>query len=453
MKKTEKREKNFTVVNPRAAGIDIGSMEHYVAIMTEDGESVVKRYRTYTPDLESMAEYLQSNGITTVAMESTGNYWIPLFSILESYGIEVNLVNARNLKNVSGRKTDVSDSQWIQKLHTFGLLRASFIPDEDTRKLRTYVRQRETIEKEKSRDLNQIGKVLSLMNIKLQNVVSDIEGVCSMKIIRDIASGVTEAKELSKHRDKKMKSSEEEIQLSLSGNYNSEHIFMLNQSLSSYDFHKNQMEECDKEIEKILSDLSSLNVKSEDNKKTKDSRKSKRKPRKNEYNFDINQYLKEIIKIDLTQVEGLQVKTILTVISEIGTDMSKWKTSKHFVSWLRLCPNPQISGGKVLRNKSMQTSNRVSKAFRIAAQSLHSSQTALGSFYRRLSHRKGAAIAIKAVARKLAIILYEMLSKGKEYIKKSMEYYEDKYKEQIIKNLNKKAEKYGFILQKVSAAS
>lgn len=452
MKKEGTKTKNFTVINPKAAGIDIGSMKHYVCVLTEEDEPVVRSFGTYTPDLNSLADYLISYGVNTVAMESTGNYWIPLFSILEGRGIDVCLVNARHVKNVSGRKTDVSDCQWIQKLHTFGLLGASFIPDEETRKLRTYVRQREDIEKEKSRDLQHIGKALGLMNIKLQHIVSDLEGVSAMSIILDIASGVTDATELSKHRNKRMKASEEEIKLSLSGNYSYEHLFMLKQSLSSYDFHKKQMVECEKEIELILSrhlrikeGNAQANVKSGN---VEEKQSKRRKSRKNEYNFDVNAYLKEIVKVDLTEVTGFQEKTILTIISEIGTDLSKWKTSKHFVSWLRLCPNPLISGDKVLKNRSMRTSNRVSKAFRIAAQSLHNSQTPLGSFYRRLSHLKGSPTAIKAVARKLAVIFYKMMVEGVEFVKHSLEYYESKYKEQIINSLYRKAKHYGYILQK-----
>lgn len=449
MKKSEENKNNFQVVNPHAGGIDVGSMEHYVAILTEEQKSEVKCFSTFTPDLEALAEYLVRNKVDTVAMESTGNYWIPLYTVLERHGIKVCLTNARTLKNVSGRKTDVSDCQWIQKLHTFGLLGASFIPDEATRELREFVRQRETIEKEKSRDMQLIGKALGLMNIKLQHVVSDLEGVSAMLIIRDIAGGVTDAKSLVNHRDKKMKASIEELELSLTGNYSYSHVFMLRQYLTNYDLHKRQLLECDKEIEDLLKAQSAQLEQSQGVESLNKLEEKIHKARKNEYTVDVKKYLRQIYGVDLTAVEGLKEKTLLTILSEVGSDLHSWRTEKHWTSWLRLCPNPEISGGKVLGHKNMKTDNRVSKAFRLGAQSLHHSNSPLGVFYRRISSKYGGPTAIKATARKLAIIFYKMVKNGTEYVRQNVEEYTAKCKEQFIKTMEKKAKKFGLELKPI----
>lgn len=442
----KKEEKNFKVINPKAAGIDVGSMLHYVSVPVELTEDSVRKFGGFTSDLEAIATWLSSLGVTTVAMESTGNYWIPLYDVLQSQGLEVYLVNARHVKNVSGRKTDVSDCQWLQKLHTFGLLSASFIPEEQIRKLRSYVRQRNNIEIDKGKDLQHIQRSLTNMNVKLQHLVSDIEGVAAMKIIKDIVSGITDPKILAGHRTKGMKASAEEIEKSLEGNYSEEHMFTMIQAMESYYFHLGQMQKCDEKIELLLGQMSPIK-----NNEKFETRLKKRKTRKNQYKFDLNSYLKEILGVDLTKVDGVDENTILEVISETGTDLSKWRTVKHFTSWLKLCPNPAISGGRVLGNKGSKTSSRAAKAFRLAARSLHSSKSYLGALYRRLSYKKGSSTAIKAVARKLAVIFYKMVTEKTVFIKTEMETYNEIYKARIIKTLRKKAQSMGFELKEADS--
>ncbi len=455
MKKRDKRkgEKDFDIRNPNSAGIDIGSSLHYVAVSEDKDSNPIREFGTTTQDLEEIVKWLLSLGITTVAMESTGIYWIPLYDMLESHGIEVYLVNARHLKNVSGRKNDADDSEWIMKLHTYGLLNRSFIPNELTRKLRSYVRQRESMETLKARDLTQIGMALHVMNIKLQNIVSSLEGVSSMNIIRAIVSGVDSPEELIKYWNNQMKASCEEAIQSLKGNYKEENIFILSQFLSSYDFHKSQMLECEQKIEEVLQQMSSISSDKKDvaNNKEGSTNKKKRKARKNEYNFDAVDYLKKITGVDLTAVDGFDVNTILAIISETGTDMSKFKTSKHFVSWLRLCPNPKISGGKIIGYKKNTTSSRASKAFRLAAQSLHSSKCYLGYYFRKIGYKRGNPVAIKAVARKLAIIFYNMLNQRQEYNKINIEEMNKKNEIKIYNNLENKAKKLGYKLVKEAA--
>lgn len=431
-------QKNFKVINPFAAGIDVGSMMHYVAVPTALSKDTVRKFGSFTSDLEEIGDWLTSIGVTTVAMESTGNYWIPLYDILQKKGLEVYLVNARHVKNVSGRKTDVSDCQWLQKLHTFGLLAASFIPEEKIRQLRSYVRQRNNIEIEKAKDLQHIQRSLTNMNIKLQHLVSDIEGITAMRIVLDIASGTSDPKILAGHKAVGMKASISEIEKSLEGNYSEEHLFTLNQALESYHFHKKQMSDCDTKIEALLSEMATGKPALELNTRTKS-----RKTRKNQYKFDLKSYLNEILSVDLTSIEGIDENTVLEVISETGTDLSKWRTAKHFTSWLRLSPNPAISGGKVLGNKGSKTASRASKAFRLAARSLHSSKSYLGETYRRISHRKGSATAIKAVARKLAVIFYKMVTQQEEYIKPDLSIYNKRYKDNLVRNFLKKAERMG----------
>jgi transposase len=452
MKKREKRKRrdDLDIINPDAAGIDIGSSIHYVAVSENKDSSPVREFGTTTKDLEAILQWLLSLAIKTVAMESTGIYWIPLYDILESHGIEVYLVNARHLKNVSGKKNDADDSDWIRKLHSYGLLNRSFIPNELTRKLRSYVRQRESMETLKAKDLTQIGMIMHTMNIKLQNIVSSLEGVSSMNIIRAIVSGENSPEELIKYWSTQMKASSEEAQQSLKGNYKEENIFILSQALSSYDFHKSQMLGCELKIEEVLLQMSAISVNKEDiavNSKSSTNKK-KRKARKNEYNFDAVEYLKNITGVDLTAVDGFDVNTILAIISETGTDMSKFKTAKHFVSWLRLCPNPKISGGKIIGYKKNTTSSRAAKAFRLSAQALHSSKGYLGYYFRKVAYKRGNPVAIKALARKLAIIFYYMLSRKQEYVKLNIEEMNKKNKKKILSNLETKAKNLGYKLVK-----
>lgn len=453
-KKTAKsKAADFPLINPRAAGIDVASMVHYVAVPAALSEQPVRHFGAFTSDLEALADWLVGLGISTVAMESTGNYWLCLYAILEARGMEVCLVNARHMKQVSGRKTDVSDCQWLQQLHMYGLLAASFIPDELTRQLRCYVRQRNAIEQEKARDLQHLQRSLTNMNIKLQHVISDIEGVAGMQIIEAIAAGQTKPAELAQYRSKAMKATAAEFTESLQGNYSPEHVFTIQQALESYHFHLGQMRACERKIEQLLATMTTAGA-AEDTGAAEDnfvSRAKSRKTRKNQYSFDLSCYLQQLLGVDLTQVDGLGEDTVLEVVSETGTDLSKWPTPKHFTSWLKLCPNPAKSGGKVLGHKGNKTSSRAAKAFRLAARSLHSSQHQLGVLYRRISHKKGPATAIKAVARKLAVIFYQMVRKKTAYQPSQPMAYEAKLKERMIKNLKKKAQALGLEVMNITS--
>lgn len=437
------------VVHAKAAGIDVASMVHYVAVPVGLCAQPVRHFGAFTADLEALAAWLVSVGITTVAMESTGNYWLSLYEVLEANGLEVCLVNARHLKNVSGRKTDVADCQWLQQLHSYGLLSPSFIPDELTRPLRCYVRQRNALEKEKARDLQHLQRSLTNMNLKLQHVLSDIEGVVGMQIIEAIAAGESDAAVLARYRSKAMKATEAELVECLRGNYRAEHIFCLQQALASYRFHIGQMRACEEKIEQLLA-ARATGVDSAE-KEAFVARPKSQKVRKNQYSFDVSSYLQQLLGVDLTQVAGLGEATVLDVVSETGTDLSKWPSAKHFTSWLKLCPNPAKSGGKVLGHKGNKTSSRATQAFRLAARALHSSQHPLGVLYRRISHRKGAATAIKAVARKLAVLFYQMVSKKTAYCPVETAGDEAKLKERMIKNLRKKALALGLEVKKISA--
>jgi len=455
MKKRDKRkeEKDLEIKNPNAAGIDIGASLHYVAVSENKDSKPIREFGATTQDLEEIVKWLTSLGITTVAMESTSIYWIPLYDMLEAAGIEVILVNAKHLKNVSGRKSDVTDCEWLRKLHTYGLLNRSFIPNELTRKLRSYVRQRGSMETLKAKDLTRIGMALHTMNIKLQNIVSSLEGVSSMEIIRAIVSGEHSTEELVKYWKKQMKASRDTARRALEGNYKEENIFILGQTLSSYDFHRSQMLECEHKIEEVLKQMSSISVNKQDiviDKKDV-SNKKKRKARKNEYHFDAVEYLNEITGVDLTAVDGFDVNTILEITSETGTDLSKFPTSKHFVGWLRLCPNPRISGGKIIGYKKNTSSSRAAKAFRLAAQALHSSKSYLGYIFRKIAYKRGNPVAIKAVARKLAIIFYNMITKRQEYNRLDIEEMNKKNEKVILNNLEKKAKNLGYKLVKEAA--
>ncbi|MCP3678804.1 MAG: IS110 family transposase [Gammaproteobacteria bacterium] len=436
-------------INLYASGIDIGSSEIYVAVAEEhDGESV-RKFATFTHDLYQIAYWLQFCNIKTVAMESTGIYWIPLYEILVEKGIEVYLVNARDVKNVSGRKTDILDCQWLQQLHTYGLLRGSFRPEKDICELRDLIRHRDNLIRHRASHIQHMQKALHMMNIQLDNVISDITGVTGMKIVRAILEGERNTEVLASYRNPHCKNPEKVIEESLKGTYKKEYLFQLRQALNLYDYYTKLIKECDIEIEKIYAQFP---IKVDLQEKPLQPQKSARVlPRKNEPDFNLRTYLYQMCGVDLTMVDGLNVLTVQTVISEIGIDMRKWKTVKHFTSWLGLCPYNDISGGKILNTKTKKTKNRANTALRQAAQSLHHSNSAMGAYYRRMRARLGAPKAITATAHKLARIIYYMLKYNVEFIDLGANYYEQKYKDREIKNLKRKAAKLG--LQVVEAAA
>ncbi len=433
---------DFSVVHPHAAGIDIGATFHVVAVSPECDPIPVRQFQSFTTDLHRLSRWLREVGVTSVAMESTGVYWIPVFEILESDGFEVILVNARDVKQVPGRKSDYNDAQWIQKLHQFGLLRASFRPSERIAGLRAYLRHRERLIEYGAAHIQHMQKALMQMNLQLHHVVSDITGVTGMRIIRDIISGERSAATLATHRDNRCGKSEETIAAALTGNYRDEHVFALKQAVELYDFYQERIEECDKEIERAVAGLNQEKA-SPDTPLPKARRRTKHR---NEPDFAMRDALYTLTGVDLTQINGFGPYTALRLVGECGDDMSKWPTQKHFTSWLSLSPGNKISGGKILSSKTGRTKNRATTLLRIAAVNVGKTETALGAFCRRLAARVGKAKAVTATARKLAILFYSLMKHGKAYVEPGAEYYETQYRNRVVLNLKKRAKRLGYEL-------
>ncbi len=379
------RGPGLPTVHRHAAGIDIGSTFHVVAVPQECDEQPVRSFQSFTGDLHRLADWLAERAITTIAMESTGIYWVPVFEILESRGFEVLLVNARTVKNVPGRKTDVKDAQWIQQLHEHGLLRGSFRPREGIAALRAYLRHRDRLVEYAASHIQHMQKALMQMNVQLHHVVSDITGVTGMRIIRAIVNGEQRPDVLVTHRDDRCRASVATICQALTGNYRAEHVFALQQALELYDVYQAKITSCDVVIEHALADLNTDTHEPEE--PLPRSRSKKRQ--KNEPKFDVRTALYVLVGLDLTQIHGLGPYSALKLIGECGDDMSRWPTPKHFTSWLTLSPGNKISGGKVLNSRSRRSSNRAAKLFRISAVSVGRTSTALGAFYRRLAARVG----------------------------------------------------------------
>lgn len=443
--KRQEKVKDFNSleqINLNAAGIDIGGEEVYVAVPRGRDEESVKSFLTFTADLHHLADWLATCEIETIAMEATGVYWIPLFEILESRGFEVYLVNARHIKNVSGRKSDVLDCQWIQQLHTYGLLQPSFRPPEQICAIRSLVRHRDMLIKYRSAHIQHMQKALTVMNLRLTNVLSDITGVTGMKIIRAILAGERDPEVLASYRHSNCAKSKVEITKSLEGHYKREHLFALKQAVELYDIYDRQLQDCDAELEKLYQEFDLP-----DKPGTPPPDPHKRKRRKNQPHSDLAQSLYRMTGIDLTQVDGLEAMSIQVILSEIGTDMSPWPTVKHFASWLRLSPNNKVTGGKVKQRGTLPSQNRANTAFRLAAQSLARSDCALGAFYRRIRARHGGPKAVTATAHKLARIVYIMLKNRQPYHDPGADYYEEQYRLRAIRNLQRKASKLGLRLE------
>ena len=430
-------------LNLNAAGIDIGAEEHYVAVppgRDSEGQDV-RHFSTFTADLYKLADWLKQCDIDTVAMESTGVYWIPLFEILDEQGFDVRLVNPRNVKNAPGRKTDVLDCQWIQQLHTYGLLQGAFRPPDHICRLRSYLRQRAMLISYGSHHIQHMQKALEQMNVKLGQVISDVTGVTGMNIIRAIIAGERNPAKLAQLRNACCRNDEATIAKALQGNWRSEHVFALQQAVELYDFYKDKIGACELQIQKHL-DL--FENRSNGTDLEKPSGRSKKSADK--INFDARNYLYRITGVDLTRIEGIEAPTALNIIGEVGFDMSPWPTQKHFASWLGLCPGSKISGGKVLSSKTKPTANRAAHAFRLAAYSLQRSNSAIGAFLRRKKAQLGAPKAITATAHKIARIFYNMLKHGKEYVDLGQQYYEQRYQERVLANLKRKAKYLGYNL-------
>jgi transposase len=439
MKKEVKNE--FRLVHPNAAGIDIAKDVHYASVPADRDETPVRHFGSYTEDLHELARWLKQCEIDTVAMESTGIYWVQLFLILEEYGFDVFLVNARHIKNVTGRKSDVLDCQWIQQLHSFGLLNKSFQPENEIRELRTYMRHRKSLTQSYASQIQLMQKAFEQMNIKLQNVLTDICGKSGQFIIQAILAGERDPEVLVELVDHQVKASKEEIKKSLVGNWRAEHLFELKQAYELYLFFKEKISECDTQIENVLRKLDSGELTQEGGTKM---------PRgvytKNRFNFNATNYLKGVIGIDVTKIFGISEVLALEIISETGIDMTKWPTKKHFTSWLNLVPNNRTSGGKLLKPKKVKKKNKAGQAFLMAAFALQRSNHWLGAFYRRIKAKQGPAVANKATARKIALIFYDMIKFQREFSPINNEVYNKHFAEQRIKYISSQAVKLGFQL-------
>jgi transposase len=437
------RNRNFSraglsLTHPNAAGVDVGSAAHYVAVPADRDEQPVREFKSFTVDLIALADWLERCGVEIVAMESTGVYWIPLYELLERRGFKVLLVNARHVKNVSGRKSDVLDCQWLQQLLTYGLLNGAFRPGDQVCELRAVARQRATLLRTQGRYVQHMQKALTQMNIQLANVISDVAGVTGLKIVRAIVDGERDPQELAEYRDVRIKASREEIAKSLHGNWRGEHLFALKQALAGFDFCVTQLGECDAEIEQRMKALHAH--------EGKPAKGKKRSRARNAPKFDVREHLFKVCGVDLTRIDGIDVTTAMTVIAEIGPDMSRFETVKHFTSWLGLCPGTKISGGKKLGAKSKRSANRATQALKLAAAALRSSKSALGAYYRRMCARMDKAKAVTAAAHKLARLVYIMLTRGEEYTDQGQQYYEERYRERVVRQLSKRARELGMEL-------
>jgi transposase len=398
-----------------------------------------------------MAEWLTQCGIRTVAMQSTGVYWIAVYDILEAAGLEVYLVNARETKNLPGRKTDVQESQWLMKLHTYGLLRNSFRPSQEIRTLRTYWRQRQDLVRSAGRHIQRMQKALTQMNIQLANVLSDISGKSGQAIIKAILAGERDPHELAALCDCRVEATEEEVARSLEGNWQVDLLFVLQQEQEGYEFCQKQMAECDRHLQEYLQHRPD---RSQGATLPEETRKGRRKKKKgNSPQFDLRAELFRMVGTDLTRIDSIDVMTAMTILSEAGWDMSKWKTENHFVSWLRLSPDNKISGGKIIGKGRMPTNNRATTVLRMAASTLRESDSYLGAQFRRLRARLGPPVATKAMAAKLARLVYRMLRYGMKYVDQGAECYDAQYRKQQVIHLKRKAAQLGLQIIEVAAAA
>jgi transposase len=429
-------------INPDAAGIDCGSELHYVAVPPGRQPESVRCFRTFTADLHSLAGWLVKCGIKTVAMEATGVYWIPVYEILEERGLEVLLVNARHVRNVPGRKSDVSDCEWLQELHSLGLLRGGFRPTAEIAALRSYLRHRETPIQDAATTINRMQKALVQMNLQLHIVVSDITGTTGLRILREIVRGETDPRRLAVHRDAHCKASEAEIAAALTGHYRPEQLFVLRQNLELHDVLNDRVKSCDAQIESHLMGLTAAIARQT----PLPPARVRRKPRRHEPGFDVRTPLHVLSGVDISQVDGIGPYNALRLISEIGTDMSRWPTERHFTSWLTLAPDNRVSGGRLLSSRTRPSANRAAMVLRMAAMSLVRTQTALGAFYRRLPYRIGRAKAITATARKLAILVYRSLKGNFTYSDPGAAAYDLKHRQATVRTLSRRAAALGFNL-------
>jgi transposase len=452
----------LTIVHPNAGGIDVGNESHFVAVPPDRDPHPVQEFGCWTADLKRMAAWLSACRIDTVALQATGVYSIPLYDILTGHGIRVVLVNAQHTKNVPGRKSDVQECQWLMKLHTYGLLRDSFRLEEKMESVRTIWRLRDRHVKDASRAVQHMQKALTKMNIQLANVISDITGVSGQAIIAEILKGERDPWKLADLKHEMVKASREEVARSLEGNWRADLLFELRQAVDSYHFAHQQMRECDRKLQSFLASLPTRTLERPSQSgdapaaTTPQQKKARKKPktRRNEPTIDLKAELKRICGVDLTSIDGIDVITAQTVLSEIGTDMSGFPTENHFASWLGLTPSKDISGGKVIGPGKKKVQNRVAMAFRMAATTLLNSKTYLGSRYRHLRRQLPSyAAAIKAMARYLAVLVYRLLTRGEAWVDRGAAKFEQRRAEWELASLNSKARAKGLKLVPITPAS
>jgi transposase len=422
-------------VFPNAAGIDVGASSHWVAVPPHLAEESVREFGPMTGDLNAMADWLLACGVDTVALESTGVYWIPVYEVLEQRGLKVWLVDARQMKYVPGRKSDVQDCQWLQKLMSLGFLRAAWRPDGEVCTVRAVARQREVLLAEQASWIQRMQKALVQMNIQLTEVLTDVMGMTGQAIIRSIVAGERDPKALARHRDGRVKASAEAIAKALTGNWRDEHVFVLRQSLAMYDDIARHLSECDTKLQALLTELGQAKV---------DLGKAPRAGSKLRKEFDARQILANWAGVDLTRINGLGLGAVMKILSELGPDLGRFETVKHFCSWLGVCPGTKISGGKVLSAKTKRSANRVRQALKMAAMSLSHSDSALGAFYRRLCSRMDKPRANTAVAHKLARMVYFMLTRGEDYVDQGQQRYEEQQRQRSVAALKRRAAALGF---------
>jgi len=425
-------------LHAHAAGIDVGHAEHCAAVPAGSASPPVQTFGSFTADLHRLAKWLVGCRVETVVMQATGVYWLGLYQVLESYGLQVYVVNAKYTKTLPGRKTDVQECQWLQQLHSFGLLNNSFLPPEEIRVLRTYLRHRESLVAEAGRCLQQMQKVLIEMNVQLANVLSDLSGVTGMAILKAILSGERDPEQLAALAQPGVRASRKEIAQSLEGHWRDDRLFVLRQTHDLYFFYLESIRECDRQIAAHLQTLQAkVDVQAHP---LPEAPPPQRLPRRKHIpQTNLRAELYRITGVDLTRIDGVQVQTAQVVISEVGVDMTRWPDEHHFASWLGLSPNNHITGGKVIRRGTKKVLNRAACALRLAAQTLHRSKSYLGAKYRRLRAKLGAPKAITAMAHHLARLIYRLLRFGTAYHDKGVEHYERQYRENELKWLQKHA--------------
>jgi transposase len=441
----------FEVVSPDAAGIDVGASEMWVCVPEGRGPERVRKFGTATVELEALSSWLLQCGVKTVAMESTGVYWIPLFQILENHGLEACLVNARHVKNVPGRrKTDQLDCRWLQKLHACGLLASSFRPSPEICRVRACLRQRAVLIREQARYTQRMQKALREMNVLLDQAVSDVTGSSGMRILEAILAGQQSPEKLAELADPRVKKSREQIARYLQGDYRSEHLFVLRQALEAHRFFHEQIRECDRQVEAFTAELVSTQGATETTPPAGAERA--KRTRGTAPAYDVRTLLYRLTGVDLTRIPGIAETSAQALVSETGLDMTRWPTAKHFVSWLDLCPSPKVSGGRIIAPGRRHAANRATQLFRQAASSLTNSACWLGVFYRRMRLRLGGTAAVKATAHKLATIYYRVMSTRTAYRELPADRYQERFRQRALHNLRRRALQFGMVLAPCDAS-